>query len=126
MINCPTKYAIDIKVKIASVVADLRPKVGDNKSEVLASEASAINAMTTIMQTMNIILFDNIELDRLNDAFSSFLSLSRGRLIALVPSLYCEMTSGGIYPFPKINSRAMANISNIAQYSRETILNFFL
>jgi hypothetical protein len=76
MINCPTKYAIDIKVKIASVVADLRPKVGDNKSEVLASEASAINAIATIMQTMNIILFDNIELDRLNDAFSSFLSLS--------------------------------------------------
>jgi len=76
IINCPTKYAIDIKVKIVSVVADLRPKMGDNKSEVLASEASAINAMTTIMETMNTILLDNIELERLNDAFSSFLPLS--------------------------------------------------
>ncbi|HEY6757669.1 MAG TPA: hypothetical protein VI037_09830, partial [Nitrososphaera sp.] len=76
IINCPTMYAIDMKVKIASVVADLRPKVGDNKSEVLASEASAINAMTTIRETMNIILFDNIDLVRLSDAFSSFLPLS--------------------------------------------------
>jgi hypothetical protein len=64
-------------VKIANVVADLRPKAVDNKSEVLASEASAINAITTIAQTINIILFDNIELERLrNDAFSFFLSLS--------------------------------------------------
>jgi hypothetical protein len=51
-------------VKTAIVVADLRAKVGDNKSEVLASDASDINAMTTIMQTMNIILLDSIELDR--------------------------------------------------------------
>jgi hypothetical protein len=64
IINCPTKYAIDIKVKTTIVVADLRAKVGDNKSEVLASDASDINAMTTIMQTMNIILLDSIELDR--------------------------------------------------------------
>jgi hypothetical protein len=72
-------------MKTTIVVADLRAKVGDNKSEVLASDASDINAKTTITLTMNIILFDNIELDRLDDAFSFFLPLSSGRLIALVP-----------------------------------------
>jgi hypothetical protein len=72
-------------VNIAIVIVDLRVKVGDNKSEVLASNASNINAVTTIMQRMNIILFDKIDLDRLNDAFSFFLPLSWGRLIALVP-----------------------------------------
>jgi hypothetical protein len=53
-------YATDIKMKTA-IVADLTTKLGDCRVEVLASEASAINAMTTIMQTMNIILFDSIE-----------------------------------------------------------------
>jgi hypothetical protein len=33
-------------------------------------------------------LFDNIDLDKLNDAFSFFLPLSGGRLIALVPLIY--------------------------------------
>jgi hypothetical protein len=85
IMNCPTKYAIDIKRKTTIVVADLRAKVGDNKSEVLASDTSNINAKTTIMQTMDIILFDIIESDRLNDAFRLFLPLSWGRLITLVP-----------------------------------------
>jgi hypothetical protein len=62
-------YATDIKMKTA-IVADLTTKLGDCRVEVLASEASAINAMTTIMQTMNIILFDSIELDSVGDAFS--------------------------------------------------------
>jgi hypothetical protein len=75
-------------VKTAIVVVDLRVKVGDNKSEVLASNASNINAVTTIKQIMNTILFDNIDLDKLNDAFSFFLPLSGGRLIALVPLIY--------------------------------------
>jgi len=76
-------------VNIANVVADLRTKTGDNKSEVLASEASAINAMITTMQTTNIILFDNIELDRrLNDTFSFFVPLSWGQLILLIPLGY--------------------------------------
>ena len=61
-------YAIDIKVK-TTIVPDLTTKLGDNSVEVLASEASAINAMTTIKQTMNIDLLDSIELDSVNDGF---------------------------------------------------------
>jgi hypothetical protein len=60
IINCPTKYATDIKVKTA-IIPELRLKLGDNSSEVLASEASVMNAIATIKQTMNIILFDSIE-----------------------------------------------------------------
>jgi hypothetical protein len=75
-------------VKTAIVVSDLRLKAGDNKSEVLVSEASTVNAMTTIKQTMNIILFDTIELDRLDDAFSFFSSISGGLFILLIPLGY--------------------------------------
>jgi len=75
-------------VKTAIVLSDLRLKAGDNKSEVLVSEASVINAMTTIKQTMNIILFDTIDLDRLDDAFSFFSPLSGGLFILLIPLGY--------------------------------------
>lgn len=68
-------YAIDIKVK-TTIVPDLTTKLGDNNVEVLASEASAINAMTTIKQTMNIILFESIELDSVSAAFPFFPPLS--------------------------------------------------
>lgn len=102
IINCPTKYAIDIKVKFTNEAVDLRSKVGDNKSEVLASEASAINAVATITQTMKIItLFDNVELERLNDAFPFFLALPLAWLIGVVPLYYCEMTSVAFIPSRK-------------------------
>jgi hypothetical protein len=51
---------MDIKMKTA-IVPDMRLKLGENRSEILAKEASAINAMITIKQTMNITLFDSIE-----------------------------------------------------------------
>jgi hypothetical protein len=51
---------MDIKMKTA-IVPNLRLKLGKNRSEILAIEASAINAMIRIKQTMNIILFESIE-----------------------------------------------------------------
>jgi hypothetical protein len=53
-------HAADIKVKTA-IMPELLLKLGENSSEVLASEASVTNAIATIKQTMNIILFDSKE-----------------------------------------------------------------
>jgi len=64
-------HAIDINVK-TTIGPDSTSKLGDNRVEVLASEASDINAMTTNKQTMNIILFDSIERDKLSDGLSFF------------------------------------------------------
>jgi hypothetical protein len=68
---------------------DSRLKLGDdNSSEVLANEASPTNAIATIKQTMNIILFDSIEWNRSSDAFLFFPPLSGGLFILLIPLGY--------------------------------------
>jgi hypothetical protein len=71
-----------------AIMPELRLILGDNSSEVLAKEASVVNAIATIKQTVNIILFESMEWDGSGDAFSFFPPLSEGPFILLIPLGY--------------------------------------